>query len=141
MADGKTLVLRIFEMVNSGDFGAAEELLQPGYVEHSPPFGDLHGVDGFKQVVTAFRTAFPDLRVRPVDIVQEGELVAWRTTGTGTHSGPPMDVPPTGRQVRFSGVDMGRMEGGKAAEHWSGNDNLGLLQQLGVVPPMGPGAG
>ena len=60
-----------------------------------------------------------------------------RTTWRGTHQGAFLGIPPTGKQVNVTGIDISRVASGKFVEHWQSADNLGLLQQLGVVPPPG----
>jgi len=67
----------------------------------------------------------------------EGDKAAWRETFSGTHTGDLMGIPPTGKQVRIDGISYGRVRDGKAVEHWGSGDNLGMLQQLGVIPMMG----
>jgi len=66
----------------------------------------------------------------------EGDLVASRWTGRGTHQGELMGIPPTGKQVTVSGITISRVKNGKVVEEWSNWDTLGMLQQLGVVPEM-----
>ena len=91
-----------------------------------------------RKLIRSFRAGFPDLEIRPVDVLILGDRAAWRVEGTGTHTGEFMGIPPTGRTVRFAGVDMGTLQDGKAHHHWSGADTLGMLQQLGVVPGPAP---
>jgi predicted ester cyclase len=57
-----------------------------------------------------------------------------RWTGRGTHSGELMGVPPTGKQVTVTGIDIYRVAGGKLVERWGEFDQMGMMQQLGVVP-------
>ena len=83
------------------------------------------------------RTAFPDLRFTIEELVAEGDMVAGRLTMSGTHEGPLMGMPPTGRPVRQDHMHCVRFEGGKAVEHWGVRDDLGMMRQLGVV--AGPG--
>jgi predicted ester cyclase len=132
------VIARIFdELINRGELGSLEELVHPDYVDHGP-FGDSHGYEGFRDLLGMFRGAFPDMTVRPVDIVQDGDRAAWRIEGFGTHQGDLPGIPATGKRVTFTGVEMGRLsEDGRAIEHWSGFDMLSILQQLGVVPPLG----
>ena len=61
-----------------------------------------------------------------------------RISGSGTHQGAFQGIPPTGKQMKVTGIDMWRVEGGKCAEHWLEMDTLGLLQQLGVIPQPEP---
>lgn len=59
-------------------------------------------------------------------------VVYW--TNTATHSGPFMGIPPTGRAITISGIDIHLMRDGKMAEHWHAVEELQMLQQLGLVP-------
>jgi len=71
--------------------------------------------------------AFPDAANRVDDMIAEADRVVTHWTMTGTHQ-------PTGKPVRFSGVTIARIAGGKIAEHWSYRDDLGFLRQLGRIP-------
>jgi predicted ester cyclase len=81
-----------------------------------------------------FRDAFPDLRFTAEDIIAEGDKVAARYTMRGTHQGEFMGVAPTGNRIEVTGIDIVRFEGGKMVEHWANSDELGMMQQLGVIP-------
>jgi predicted ester cyclase len=59
--------------------------------------------------------------------------VVTRFTSRGTHQGELWGIPPTGREVEVSSVSTNRIEGGKIAEHWTCADQLGMMQQLGVM--------
>ena len=78
--------------------------------------------------------AFLDIRVAVEDQVAERDKVVSRWTATGTHTGDLMGIPPTGRRVDISGVTINRFSGGKIVEDWYQSDDLGMMQQLGVVP-------
>jgi predicted ester cyclase len=81
---------------------------------------------------------FPDLHVTIEEVIEKDDLVATRTTITGTNTGELMGLPATGRSVRVVAVDMARLSpGGRAAERWGGLDMYALLQQLGVIPSPG----
>lgn len=97
----------------------------------------MHGPEEYKEQITLFRSAFPDLEVTVEDIVAEGDRVVLRNRLTGTHEGEFMGIPPTGRKVESTGLVMGRIREGKAVEEWPQPDTLGLMQQLGVVEPPG----
>ncbi|HYU57882.1 MAG TPA: ester cyclase [Actinomycetota bacterium] len=142
MDDPRELVHAILKMVNDNDLDRAEELIHEDYVDH-PGGGmpDMHGPEGFRQIVAMFRAGFPDMEVRPEEVIVEGDLAAWRTVGTGTNTGELMGMPATGKRVTFTALDMGRMQDGKAIEHWSGVDMVGMMQQLGMMPEMGKAAG
>ena len=80
------------------------------------------------------RTAFPDLRFEIHELVAEGDIVAGRLTMSGTHDGPLMGTPPTGRSVRQDHMHFVRYKDGKAVEHWGVRDDLGMMEQMGLMP-------
>ena len=94
----------------------------------------LVGREGHKQLIAAFRAAFPDLRVAVEDLLEEGDRVALRWRAEGTHRGELMGIAPTGRRVTLTGIEILRIAGGKIAEYWQSWDRLGMYQQLGAVP-------
>ena len=87
--------------------------------------------------MTMFRQAFPDSYFTIEDMVAEGDKVATRKTFYGTHQGEVMGIPPTGKQVSIDLIDIVRVAGRQVVEHWSIGANLGMLQQLGIVPQQG----
>jgi steroid delta-isomerase-like uncharacterized protein len=102
-------------------------------VNHDLP-APAPGPEGFKQVVGMFTESFPDMRIRLLDVIGEGDNVVTRGEWTGTHKGPFMGVPATGKSVTVKYIDIWRIDNGKAVENWVQMDFLGLMQQLGVVP-------
>ncbi len=132
--DNSAIRLRYHDAWNSGDTDALDSIMAPDVVNHSPLQGQAAGVDGFKQALGWMRAGVPDLTIT-IDIsVSEGDIVATRWTGSGTHTGPLMGIPPTGRTVTVSGIDMCRVAGGRIVEYWQELDTLGMLQQVGAIP-------
>jgi steroid delta-isomerase-like uncharacterized protein len=121
----------IYEAVNTGNLALLEKFVAPDYVEHSEGF---EGVEPFRQQITAFRAAFPDLHVSIEDLLIDGDRFASRTTVTGTHTGDLMGMPATGRRISVEAVDIGRIENGQAKERWGGLNMYSMLIQLGVIP-------
>jgi steroid delta-isomerase-like uncharacterized protein len=134
----KALVRRLFRaLFNEGRLEAADEVFAPDYIDHvvrGPEPVVVRGPAAFKQVVTMFRTAFPDLTYTIEDQIEEDGKVVTRSTASGTHRGPFLGIAPTGRQVVYTGIDISRVDGGRIVEAWVSYDALGLLQQLGAVP-------
>jgi steroid delta-isomerase-like uncharacterized protein len=122
---------------NRGDLSVVDRLYAPAYVSHSFPPDFAPDREGLKQFVTAYRTAFPDLHFTLDDVVGEGEKVIARFTGTGTHREAFMGIAATGKPFTVGGFLQARFEDGKWAEDWVSLDQLGMLQQLGVVPTPG----
>ncbi len=135
--DNKALVRRLFEEVwNQGNMALIAEVYSPAHIEHTSS-GPVHGHEGYKQYVMLYRTAFPDAHYTVEDQIAEGDKVVTRWSARGTHQGPLMGIPPTGKQGAVTGISIARVEGGKFVEAWTEFDALGMMQQLGVVPSMG----
>ena len=123
------------ECWHQGNLAVVDDLLDVTYVSHAPPPpGVRSDREGFRQIVTLFRSAFPDIHYTVEDQLAEGDKVATRWTARATHRGPLMGIPPSGREVTFAGIFIDRIEGGKCMEHWGAIDRLGLMEQLGAVP-------
>jgi steroid delta-isomerase-like uncharacterized protein len=137
--ENKALVRRSFEEVfNQGNLDAVEEIFAPDYVLHDPTSPEeIRGTEGMRQYVSMYRTAFPDLQQTIEEQIAEGEKVATRLTGRGTHQGELIGIPPTGNQVEAPGIVINRISGGKIAESWANYDALGMMQQIGAVPAPG----
>ena len=82
------------------------------------------------------RVAVPDIQIRVLDQVAEGDRVVSRLEITGTHLGEWQGIPPTGKRFTISGMVMRRIAGGKIVERWDNLDMLGFFQQIGVIPAM-----
>ena len=135
-AGNEAIVRRLIEEVLSrGQTGLLAELVAADHVGHGP-FGDHYGPEGMRIAVAEYRTAFPDLRVTVEDLVAEGDKVVHRFTLRGTHTGPFLGIPPTGRVVTAVGIAIDRLAGGKVAESWLSLDALNLLRQLGAGPAV-----
>ncbi len=137
--DNKATVRRLTEEVfNQGHVALIDELCVPNFLYHEPGIPDVHGREDLKRYVTTIRRAFPNIRVTIEDEITEGEQVVTRYLLRGTNTGefvtPTMRFPATGKQVAVTGIDITRLAGGKAVEVWEQPDNLGLLQQLGLLP-------
>jgi steroid delta-isomerase-like uncharacterized protein len=129
---------RIIEGLNKGDLAIVNELFAADYVYHGPAsLGEIRGPEGFKQLMKMIYSGFPDFHMAIEDMVAEGEKVVTRATYSGTHKGEFVGIALTGKQVSFTGALIARFVDGKEAEAWEEFDMLSLLQQLGVIPPMG----
>lgn len=123
------------QIFNEGNLDAADRLFAADYIEHVPILPGLPpGVAGLKVFATALRNAFPDLQYTVEDLIAEGDKVAVRASMRGTHKGEFMSIPPTGKQATWTEIHLCRFADGKVVEHWANGDQLGMLQQLGVVP-------
>lgn len=105
--------------------------MTPTATIHEPPAGDVAGMKAFD---ATFRAAFPDWHSTPEELVAEGDVVAERWTGRGTHRGEFQGIAPTGRQVAVPGVVFYRLRDGQIVEFRGSFDTLSMLQQLGAAP-------
>ena len=129
--------LLLEEAWSKGNLALLDEIVAPLAVDHNPAPGQRPGLEGLKQLIAMVREAFPDWRYTIEDMVTEGDKVAIRWRAQGTHRGPFLGIPPTGKQVTVPGINIERIAEGKIVEWWHNFDMLGWLQQLGVVPPPG----
>ena len=125
---------------NARDDQREAEARTTDYVGHAPDSMNLPALesDAWVAFLGAFLEGFPDLHLEVQDTVADEQMNAQRILFTGTHTGPFRGLPPTGRKVRFSGLELSRMEGGKAAEHWFQMDTLTMFEQLGLRVVPGP---
>jgi predicted ester cyclase len=132
----KTLIRRIpEELYNRWNLDVADEVFAPDYIEHTPlPPGFPTGLQAIKTYVTLLRAAFPDFHYTIEDTIGEGDRVVVRVTAEGTQSGEFMGIPATGRRATWTETHICRIADGKLVEHWVNSDQLGMMQQLGVIP-------
>ena len=138
--DNKALIRRLFqEFWDQKNLAVADELLAATHVDHTPgsPPGLPPGPEGFKQFASVYFTAFPDLHITIDDMVAEGDTVVTRWTTRATNTGSLFGMPATNKSMTITGITIDRLASGKIVETWTNFDNLGMLQQLGVIPAMG----
>ncbi len=137
--ENKAVIRQFVEEVQSHHkLELVDQLFDPNYNDHASGPGIVPGIEGFKQFYGMMLRAFPDLCVIIHDQIAEGDKVVTRKTFKGTHKGDYMGVPPTGKQVEIGVIDIFRVVNGRIVEHWMQGDLLGLMQQLGIIPPPGP---
>ncbi|MBT2498910.1 ester cyclase [Agromyces sp. ISL-38] len=130
--ENKALTRRSWEAPDNPDI--IDEVYAPDLIWHDPG-QEIQGSEEAKQYIAKYKSAFPDLSVTVEDEIAEGDKVVTRWTLRGTHHGEIEEFgPPTGRQVELNGISISRIEGGKIVEEWNSYDNLGVMQQLGLVP-------
>ena len=121
----------------------ADDLIAEGATNYDTgllpmPFGP----EEMKGTIRMITAAFPDNRHEVEEVIADADTVVLRCTLTGTHEGPLMGIPPTGRKIEVNEIHIYRLKDGKAVEHRAGRDDLGAMRQLGViadaVPEPGP---
>ena len=133
--ENKALTRRVTEeIVNKGNLDLVDEIFDKDFIGHGSP-EDIKGPEGWKQFLSQYLSAFPDLKITIHDQIAEGDRVVDRHTATATHKGELAGIAPTGKQVTITEIIINRITGGKIVESWSNIDMLGLMQQIGAVPP------
>jgi steroid delta-isomerase-like uncharacterized protein len=140
--ENKAIVRRFIEEVfNQRNVEAVDTYMTSDYVDHVVPPGVPPTRAAFKQFIGMFLAAFPDFHYTIEDELAEGDKVVNRLTARGTQQGEFQGIPATGKHATWTEIHIGRMAGGQIAEHWGSIDQLGMLQQLGVIPAPGQASG
>jgi steroid delta-isomerase-like uncharacterized protein len=130
-----TIVRKFFEVGPSkGDLTAADALLHEEFSLHTPLPTPGPGIEAMNTVITTCRAAFHGLQVTVDDIMAVGDKVTARFTARGVHKGEFMGLPPTGKTITMTGIEIFRIKEGKIAELWGEANLIGLMQQLGILP-------
>ncbi len=134
--ENKTLIRMVIEeALNKGNLAIADEYFTADYVSHVPGAPPLPpGPGAFKQVMTAWLTAFPDYHMVIEELLADGDKVCNRFTTTGTHQATLWGIAATNNKMLVKGMEIHRLAGGKVAESWICDDVPSIMQQLGVVP-------
>jgi steroid delta-isomerase-like uncharacterized protein len=122
------------EVINQGRLERADDLVAVDFVEVDPLPGQKQGREGLKEVISAFRTAFPDIHWVIEEMVGEGERVFSRFKWHGTHRGEFFGVPATDGEITVKGMFVDRVVAGKMVESQILMDGLSMMRQLGVIP-------
>jgi len=137
MADGtERLVADLLDAWNSHDIAHVAKFYAPDYLGEDVGQAKLqHGPEERCQVLASYVRAFPDLHFAGETIIQDQRVaLSWRMTGT--HHGPLMRIPPTGRGVNVRGVSLLTIKGGKVTHGLNIWDTAGLLRALGLLPEL-----
>ena len=133
MGDVQTIT-RFYALLSDGDVDGFGAMLAEDFVEHEETPGLAPTKEGVLEFFRMLRSAFPDLRMSPDDVLVDGDKAVARVTMTGTHEGDFMGMPATGKRVDVQLIDIIRFEGGLAREHWGVIDTMAMMEQLGAVP-------
>jgi predicted ester cyclase len=136
MTDPERVFRRLIEQgFNAGDLDVADEVTADAFTEHQD-FGPDHapGAEGVRAVIASLKRGFSDFHLEVQDLVVSGDTAWARLMATGTHDGPFMGHPPTGRRMRIDVFDVVRVCDGRMVAHWGVPDRLGALIQLGLAP-------
>src|SRR5207248_2794830 len=136
--ENKVIARRFIQVWGQGSLDTLDELAASNFSVYYPVLNEpIYGPEAFKQHLMRARSAVPDATIESLDEIAEGDKVVVRWTVHGTHQGVFLGIPPTGQQLTWTGMTIYRIADGKVVEERGEEDALGLMQQLGVVPPAG----
>ena len=135
----KAMIRQFVEVVkNQRHLEQLGEIFQADYHEHNGTVASFGpGITGYQNFLGHLFAAFPGDTVSIDEIVAEGEMVVYRGTETGTHTGVFLGIPATGKSATWTEIQFFRFQDGKVVEHWVDVDLFGWFTQLGILPPMG----
>jgi steroid delta-isomerase-like uncharacterized protein len=137
--ENKAVARRTYELLGTRDIEGLRKIADPDFVDYTPYPGQGSGIDGLLEVVQAWFRAFPDFGHRVEEQLAEGDKVMTRYTWWGTHRGEMAGIAPTGKRVKVGGIEIHRIKDGRIADVRRIEDNLSLMQQLGLVPELSEG--
>jgi steroid delta-isomerase-like uncharacterized protein len=121
------------EVASSGRYDVLDEILASDFVDHDPAPDQGPGIEGLKGFFQTMRSAFPDLKAEPVEILGTDTHVAMRYTISGTHEGEFQGVAPTGKSFKVAALQLARFQDGRCVERWGSTDELTMMKQLGIL--------
>ena len=137
LESNKALVRKWIEQGwNKHNTAVIDAIYAANFVQHGGG-PDVNSAEELKGFVASYLQAFPNLTFTIEDLVAEGDRVVWHFVGTGTHNGPLMGIPASGRTATVPGVVIFRITNDRIAEAWVNLDMLGMLQAIGAIPVAG----
>ena len=128
----KPLVDKYNEVWQTGNVSDLDAIMDPNFVRHSEPGTSAEGMINLKKVINEFKTAYPDVKLVSEEEIYSENTFAGRWTITATNTGPGT-MPPTGKSVKFWGINIIHFQNGKIVEEWDAADTQPLLEQLGFM--------
>jgi len=135
--NNKAAMSRFVNFINTADEKLAEEIISPDaqfYVPGRPE--PMKGPVGYLNIIAMMRSGFPDIQWKLEELIAENDNVAARFTMHGTHQGPFLGVPPTGKQIQVGAINIYHFSNGQIVEEHGQPDLIGLLGQIGGLPPQ-----
>jgi steroid delta-isomerase-like uncharacterized protein len=139
LAENKAIIRRLYEEIwNKRKVELVSEIISPSHALQAPVVpGSAVGPEAYKRMLMLFFAGYPDLHFQVEDIIAEADKVVACWTLAGTHKGEYLGIPATNKKVSVDGITIHHIANGKIMDSYSNWDALGMMQQLGVIPPLG----
>jgi predicted ester cyclase len=134
----KSLVRDLYHAFSTGSVQDLDEIIGPGYTDRTPSPGQAAGIDGIRQTIAAFRSAFPDGQVMIRELLADNDKVVARVSLSGTHIADYFGVPASGKPVIADGIETFRFTDGMIVESWSMFGPLRLRREVASTGPVPP---
>ena len=128
----KAILRRYLDAYNRAAYDELDAFVTPGYLHHSG--GASLSLEQFKRGAAWLRAGMPDFASEAVELIAEGDRVAARWVGRGTHAVSMFGEPPTNGPVTLYGITVYRFEAGRIAEDWEAMDEAELRRQVAAPP-------
>ncbi|MDB5637040.1 MAG: putative lipoprotein [Bradyrhizobium sp.] len=126
-------VRAFYDFWNTGDEALLKQAIAPNFTDHTLPRGRPQGPEGPAFASRRFRAAVPDLKVTVEKVIVAGEYVTVHMNFTGHFTGKFGQMQGKGQPVPFIATDLVKIENGRITDNWHIEDNLTLLQAMGVA--------
>jgi predicted ester cyclase len=126
-------VRAFYDFWNTGDESLLKEAIASNFTDHTLPPGRPQGPQGPAFASRRFRTAVPDLRVTVEKMIVAGDYVTVHMNFTGHFTGRFGQTQGKGQPVPFIATDLVKIENGRITDNWHIEDNLTLLQEMGIA--------
>jgi predicted ester cyclase len=130
----KLFRILIEEGFSKGDVTVFDKHTSHDFVEHQYGFFPPN-VEAVKKAIDSLHQAFPDFSMVIEDLVVSDDKVWGRMTARGTQKGQFGPMPPTGKKIEITVIDIMRFKEGQLIEHWGVPDRFAAMEQLGMKPP------
>lgn len=135
MTKNKALMEKFVTFINTKDYNLGKEILDENVTFFAPTHPEpLHGFDGYKQILEMMHGAMPDVKWTAEEMIEEGNKVMVRFTMTGTNTGSFMGIPPTGKSVSVTAMNIYELKDGKIVREHGLPDLFNMMAQLGLIP-------
>jgi predicted ester cyclase len=126
-------VRAFYDFWNTGEEALLHEAIAPNFTDHTLPPGRPQGPQGPAFASRRFRAAVPDLKVTVEKMIVAGDYVTVHMNFTGHFTGRFGQTQGKGQPIPFIATDLVKIENGRITDNWHIEDNLTLLQEMGVA--------
>lgn len=130
----KTAIKNMYEYIDNNKIEDAVALVEASAVDHTPFPGQKQGAEGFRDIITMLRAAFPDFSQEIVETIvsPDGTRACILAKMKGTQKGDFMGIPATGNKIDVLATDIMIFKNGKVTDHWGFIDSETMMKQLGI---------